>query len=119
VLGASYLPKAIGCQSRLSSVEEPASYPPTSFQSWHIITSVISALLVRMEQVGAVAIIKGPTTQYLYGFEQICTVLTECLSGRLKLSPVLVAIATVIQEKITKALRSNRMMLFVYGGGGG
>jgi len=43
VLGANYLPKAIGCQSRLSSVEEPPSYP---LQSWHIITSGISAFRV-------------------------------------------------------------------------
>ena len=46
VLGANYLPKAIGHQSRLSSVEEPPSYPPCSFQSWHIITSGISACRV-------------------------------------------------------------------------
>jgi len=45
VLGATYLPKAIGRQSRLSSVEEP-SYPPHSFQSWRMITSVISACRV-------------------------------------------------------------------------
>jgi len=41
VLGDNYLPKAIGRQSTLSSVEEPPSYPPSLFQSWHIITSVI------------------------------------------------------------------------------